>query len=82
MYAQFAARATFGDPTTPVGASYWYVSTKGGFRWAELVLTPAVDARIDDVLRAIADGIDTGRVPVPGRPTNHVDTALPQLRRP
>ena len=50
-------------PPTPVGASYWYVSTKGGFRWAELSLTPEVDARVDEVLRAIADGIDAGAFP-------------------
>jgi RecB family exonuclease len=62
VYAH-AARASFGAPDTPVGAAYWYVSTRGGFRWAELVLTPAVDARVDEVLRAIADGIDGGVFP-------------------
>jgi RecB family exonuclease len=62
VYAH-AARASFGTPDTPVGASYWYVSTKGGFRWAELVLTPEVDARVDEVLRAITGGIDAGLFP-------------------
>jgi len=62
VYAH-AARASFGTRETPVGAAYWYVSTRGGFRWAELVLTPAVDARVDEVLRAIADGIDGGVFP-------------------
>jgi hypothetical protein len=62
VYAH-AARASFGTPDTPVGAAYWYVSTRGAFRWAELVLTPAVDARVDEVLRAIADGIDGGVFP-------------------
>ncbi|HEY3669716.1 MAG TPA: PD-(D/E)XK nuclease family protein [Acidimicrobiia bacterium] len=62
VYAH-AARASFGARDTPVGAAYWYVSTRGGFRWAELVLTPAVDARVDEVLRAIADGIDGGVFP-------------------
>jgi len=62
VYAH-AARASFGAPDTPVGASYWYVSTKGGFRWAELLLTEAVDARVDHVLRAIADGIAAGLFP-------------------
>ena len=62
VYAH-AARASFGDADTPVGAAYWYVSTRGQFRWAELVLTPEVDARVDDVLRAIADGIDAGVFP-------------------
>ena len=62
VYAH-AARASFGNPDTPVGAAYWYVSTRGQFRWAELVLTPRVDARVDEVLRAVADGIDAGVFP-------------------
>jgi len=62
VYAH-AARAALGADDTPVGASYWYVSTKGGFRWAELVLTDLVDARVDEVLRAIADGIAAGLFP-------------------
>ena len=62
VYAH-AARASFGDPDTAVGAAYWYVSTRGQFRWAELVLSPEVDARVDEVLRVIADGIDAGVFP-------------------
>jgi hypothetical protein len=62
VYAH-AARASFGTPDTPVGAAYWYVSTRGQFRWAELELDPEVDARVDVVLRAIADGIDAGVFP-------------------
>jgi RecB family exonuclease len=62
IYAH-AARAAFGTPDTSVGAAYWYVSTRGQFRWAELVLTPDVDARVDTVLRTIADGIDAGVFP-------------------
>jgi hypothetical protein len=62
VYAH-AARAAFGTPDTPVGAAYWYVSTRGQFRWAELVLTPEVDERVDTVLRTIADGIDGGVFP-------------------
>ena len=62
VYAH-AARASFGDPDTAVGAAYWYVSTRGQFRWAELVLSPEVDARVDEVLRTIADGIDAGVFP-------------------
>jgi RecB family exonuclease len=62
VYAH-AARASFGAPDTPVGAAYWYVSTRGQFRWAELELDPTVDARVDVVLRAIADGIDAGVFP-------------------
>jgi RecB family exonuclease len=62
VYAH-AARSSFGDEQTPVGASYWYVTTKGGFRWAELSLTPEVDHRVDEVLRTIVDGIDAGAFP-------------------
>ena len=39
------------------------MSTRGGFRWAELVLTDDVDDRVDAVLRTIADGIDAGVFP-------------------
>src|SRR5262249_55718698 len=56
VYAH-AARASFGAPDTPVGAAYWFVSARGRFEWAELVLDDLVDARVDEVLRAIADGI-------------------------
>jgi len=62
VYAH-AARASFGAADTRVGAAYWYVSTRGQFRWAELVLTDAVDARVDEVLRTIADGIGAGVFP-------------------
>jgi hypothetical protein len=62
VYAH-AARSSFGDEQTPVAASYWYVTTKGGFRWAELSLTPDVDHRVDEVLRTIVDGIDAGAFP-------------------
>jgi ATP-dependent helicase/nuclease subunit B len=62
VYAH-AARASFGTPDTPVGAAYWYVSTRGQFRWAELELDDVVDARVDEVLRAIADGIGVGVFP-------------------
>lgn len=62
VYAH-AARASFGTPDTPVGAAYWYVSTRGQFRWAELVLDDDVDTRVDEVLRAIADGIGSGVFP-------------------
>ena len=53
---------------TPVGAAYWFVSTRGQFRWAELALDDAdVDARFDDVLRAIVDGIEHGVFPCRAR---------------
>ncbi len=62
VYAH-AARASFGDADTPVGAAYWFISTKGGFRWSDLALTPSVDARLDTVLRTIVDGIEAGVFP-------------------
>jgi ATP-dependent helicase/nuclease subunit B len=62
VYAR-AARATFGDTTTPVGAAYWFISTRGDFKWAELELTAGVEARVDEVLRAIVDGIEHGVFP-------------------
>jgi hypothetical protein len=62
VYAH-AARASFGAPDTPVGAAYWLVSTRGKFELEELELDDAVDARVDEVLRAIADGIGDGVFP-------------------
>jgi len=62
VYAH-AARASFGTPDTPVGAAYWLVSTRGRFELEELELDDDVDARLDEVLRAIADGIDGGVFP-------------------
>ena len=46
-----------------VGAAYWFVSTRGEFKWVELELTDAVEARVDVVLRAIVDGIEHGVFP-------------------
>jgi RecB family exonuclease len=62
VYAQ-AARSAFAEPDAPVGAAYWFVSTRGEFRWAELQLTTAVRARVDVVLRTITDGIEHGVFP-------------------
>jgi hypothetical protein len=84
VYAH-AARAAFDEPHAPVGAAYWFVSTKGEFRWAELELTDAVEARVDHVLRAIVDGIEHGvfpcRVDPPdGRPRRWRTYEDPDLR--
>ena len=62
VYAH-AARASFGTPDTPVSAAYWLVSTRGRFELEELELDDAVDRRLDEVLRAIADGIGGGVFP-------------------
>ncbi len=81
VYAH-AARASFGTPDTPVSAAYWLVSTRGKFELEELELDDAVDRRVDEVLRAIADGIGGGRVPVPGRSAQQLGPHLAQLHRP
>jgi RecB family exonuclease len=69
VYAR-AAQAAFNSTqpasrsgTQPVGAAYWFVSTRADFKWAELELTEAVEARVDVVLRAIVDGIEHGVFP-------------------
>jgi hypothetical protein len=62
VYAR-AARASFGNTTDPVGAAYWFVSTRGNFRWLELELTDEVEARVDEVLRTIVNGIELGVFP-------------------
>jgi hypothetical protein len=62
VYA-LAARAAFGAPDTRVVAAYWYISTRGEFRWAEVTLDEATRTRFDEVLRTIVDGIEQGVFP-------------------
>jgi RecB family exonuclease len=62
VYA-LAARAAFGDPTSRVVAAYWFISTRGDFRWAEVLLDEHTQARFDEVLRTIVDGIERGVFP-------------------
>ena len=62
IYAH-AVRREFGDHEAPVVAAYWFVSSKGGFRWAEVALTPAVQKRVDAVLRTVVDSIEGGIFP-------------------
>ncbi|HLM19727.1 MAG TPA: PD-(D/E)XK nuclease family protein, partial [Acidimicrobiia bacterium] len=62
VYAH-AARASFGAADTPVGAAYWLVSTRGRFELEEVELDDRVEARVDEVLRTIADGIGAGVFP-------------------
>ncbi|HEY7104927.1 MAG TPA: PD-(D/E)XK nuclease family protein [Acidimicrobiia bacterium] len=59
VYA-LAARAAFGGPDTHVVAAYWYISTRGDFRWAWVALDEHTRARVDEVLRTIVDGIEQG----------------------
>jgi RecB family exonuclease len=62
VYA-LAARAAFGGPDTHVVAAYWYVSTRGNFRWAWVALDEHTRERVDEVLRTIVDGIERGVFP-------------------
>ena len=68
---------------TPVGAAYWFVEharrASGG---RSSCSTPTVDARVDEVLRAIVDGIEAGCSRAGStRPTTW-HAAVAQLRRP
>jgi RecB family exonuclease len=69
VYA-LAARTVFGTPSTVVVAAYWYISSRGEFRWAEVTLDDRTQARFDEVLRAIADGIERGVFPCRLDPPN------------
>jgi RecB family exonuclease len=62
VYAH-AARAAFDDPDAPALAAYWFVTTKGEFRWMALPLDDLVAARFDDVVRGVLDGIGAGAFP-------------------
>ncbi len=62
VYA-LAARHAFGTPDTRVVAAYWFISTRGEFRWAEVALDEHTRARLDEVLRTIVDGIEHGVFP-------------------
>ena len=59
VYA-LAAKRAFGNEATPVVAAYWFVSSRGEFRWAEVALDEATRLRFDEVLRTIVDGIEQG----------------------
>jgi RecB family exonuclease len=62
VYAH-AARAASGTPDTPAQAAYWFITTKGEFRWLPLVLDATVAARFDTVVRTVLDGIAAGAFP-------------------
>jgi len=74
VYAH-AAREAYGTPDSPDGpdgpdgpdapvqAAYWFVTTRGEFRWLPLPLDAAVSARFDTVVRKILDGIAAGAFP-------------------
>jgi len=62
VYA-LAARAAFGNHASRVVAAYWFISTRGDFRWAEVALDEHTQERLDHVLRTIVDGIEHGVFP-------------------
>jgi RecB family exonuclease len=62
VYA-LAARSAFGTATSRVVAAYWFISTRGDFRWAEVLLDEATRDRFDEVLRTVVDGIERGVFP-------------------
>jgi RecB family exonuclease len=62
VYA-LAARAAFGSSGSHVVAAYWFVSSRGDFRWTEVALDAQTRARVDEVLRTIVDGIERGVFP-------------------
>jgi ATP-dependent helicase/nuclease subunit B len=69
LYA-LAAEAHFGGPR-PLHARYWLLSGDRSAPCFHLVMTDAVETRFRQVVRQIADGVDSGCFPgVPGVTTN------------
>ena len=62
VYAH-AARAAYDAPDAPALAAYWFVTTKGEFKWMPLELDDAVTTRFDEVVRNVLDGIGSGAFP-------------------
>jgi RecB family exonuclease len=62
VYAH-AARAAYDAPDAPALAAYWFVTTRGEFRWMALPLDDVVAERFDAVVRGVLDGIAAGAFP-------------------
>ena len=62
VYA-LAARSAFGNDDTPVVAAYWFVSTRGRVPVGGGRARRSHQARFDEVLRVIVDGIEHGVFP-------------------
>jgi hypothetical protein len=62
VYA-LAARTAFGTADSRVVAAYWFISTRGEFRWAEVALDEHTRERFGEVLRTIVEGIERGVFP-------------------
>ena len=70
VYAH-AARTVYAAPDAPTLAAYWFVTTRGEFRWMALPLDDVVAERFDAVARGVLDGIAAGAFPcVVGPPTS------------
>jgi len=67
IYA-LASRSSHGSVETPVHAAYWFISSKGEFRWIGYDVDDRVMARFDEVLTTIINGISAGVFPA--RPAN------------
>ncbi|QGG96161.1 PD-(D/E)XK nuclease family protein [Actinomarinicola tropica] len=65
VYA-LAARTAHPDATGPVHTAYWHISDKGGWERYGYTSEPEHEARFEEVLTTIADGIEAGHFP--GRP--------------
>ena len=62
VYA-LAARTAFGTAESRVVAAYWFISSRGEFRWAEVALDEHTRDRFGEVLRTIVEGIERGVFP-------------------
>ena len=62
VYA-LAARQAHGTGDDPVHAAYWFISTKGSFRWIGYDLDDRVMHRFNEVVETIVDGITAGLFP-------------------
>jgi hypothetical protein len=58
-----AGRAATGEPTAPVRAEYWFVTSRGGFVRVGYEVTDEVLERTGAVLQVIVDGIEAGVFP-------------------
>ena len=64
-----AARSAYGDADTPVHATYWFITTKGGFECVGYDVTPAILDDVRGAVTVIVDGIAGGLFPARPNPT-------------
>jgi hypothetical protein len=58
-----AGRQAVGDPSRPVRADYWFITTRGGFARCGYEITPEVLERTAQVVGEIVQGIEGGLFP-------------------